>query len=161
MIQNNFPFDLMLLKKPIATKWDHHKLIPWNPHGYHFIDISFETTAPLFKILKQWNGFISLSNTCSSIYQISLEIELYWYSVRVFFAVKYGNLLACIFTSYDFLFKLNLFFSLALRNFKISIQISLGKVRFEFSKLCRMGNEDFVSKRANCIQQIQQASLTI
>ena len=42
-----------------------------HPHGDHFVDICFETVAPVFKILKRSNGSFSLSN----VYQILLEMN--------------------------------------------------------------------------------------
>ena len=75
-------------------------------HGGHFIDI--ETTAPLLKILDPFNGFISLSNTNSNIYQISLGTELYCCSARVFLLEK---IIICwhMFLVHIFLFRLNFY----------------------------------------------------
>ena len=50
----------------------------------YFIDICFETGSPVLKVVKQSNDFIRLVNTNSNVYQFSLGIEQYWWSMRVF-----------------------------------------------------------------------------
>ena len=47
------------------------------PHGDQLVDICFETAAPILEILKQCNGFISLSKKNAHVYEIFLGTELF------------------------------------------------------------------------------------
>ena len=124
-------------------------------HGGHFIDI--ETTAPLLKILDPFNGFISLSNTNSNIYQISLGTELYCCSARVFLLEK---IIICwhMFLVHIFLFRLNFYIFYIYEILNFLFKDALLKLDF-FKKICRMENKSFIKEKAKCIRQFSKSSM--
>ena len=87
--------------------WRAYSLYPHNDHG---IDICFETAAPVFKVLKQSNGFISPQSITSNVYQISLGIELFICFLRVSFTCKNVGLLAYFLVCISFIFRCKKFY---------------------------------------------------
>lgn len=106
--KGNVSTDVILPNKSITNKWDHSNLTSMYLHGNDFLDICFETAAPDFKNLNQ---FISLSNTNSNVYQISLRIELYWCSFGVFPFEKMTRCW-CVFSVHLFFFWVSISFFL-------------------------------------------------
>ena len=74
-LKHNFWSDIILPKKSITTQMKSSRACLLHPHDDHFVDICFETVDLVLNILKRSNGFISLSNTNSNVYQILLELN--------------------------------------------------------------------------------------